>query len=91
MRLLLLLLLTGCSVQPLTEAERFEREYKLEQTFREWKACREVYSRAGVVWVSSFQWDERRERAGRRPLSLDMRYDMARHHCSRVLREVGYK
>lgn len=88
MRLLLLLLIAGCT--PLTEQQRWEREYEHRLTFEKWQFCRKAYSQNNIIWFSSFSIDERRIARGRMPNRFDMKYDMTVNGCGPLLRANGY-
>lgn len=85
------LIISGCATQPLTEAERFEREMYEADIFEKWQTCRTVYKRAGATWFSTFHLDERALKRGHRPRVHQMRSDIWNNFdCRFILKKAGY-
>lgn len=85
------LLIAGCTTTPLTEDERFEREYRDAVTYQEWLDCQHVIRDSGGMWVTDFHITRRMERGLQIPNYMNMRADLARNHCHRILRAAGYR
>jgi hypothetical protein len=89
MKLLMLLLLSSCATQPMTEDERMALEYKHEQTFEAWNLCRDVYKQNGTTWYSEWHMTSHHLKGKVRPRIWDMRSDLGINNCHYIFRRIG--
>ncbi len=61
MKYLPILLLVACSSTPLTEDERFERDYKYAMEVEKYIEREAACVRAGGIWVTTFSASNRRK------------------------------
>jgi hypothetical protein len=91
MKILMLLLMAGCTTTPLTEEQEIEREYQFEQEYQEWIMCRKVYDKVNTPWFSHWHMTARVKNGKARPRRWDIRNDLFINNCDYILRRIGYK
>lgn len=77
MRWLVVLLLSSCASQPLSEDDVLAREYKYQQLREDYALCREIHR---GLWVSTFRHSPHYE-----PRYMELRWDYVSNGCPMII------